>query len=541
MEDGHDRRPVPPIDHGGAEAGPVATSLRRRVHGLGIMVLLTYASMAILSYVQAPVLWRQEDAPRTKAFFEGLTAPLQPVLSSAAVWLAENRLLESAYPVILSYWVPLAVASVAVLLLVRSLARHGDRADPALAKLLLQWSFAFAAVCALAFPVFTQDFWLSAVWGRMIVAGVNPYYALFTPESLAGLPLDHFPMPMSYGPLWGLISAAIMFIAGDNVLAIAILFKAVIAAAWVGSLYLVFKITEGAEARERCLAISVFGWMPAGVLQSLAEGHNDIVMVVLSLLWLLLLVRGRWEAPIALAASSLCKYVTAPLLIIDAVWAIRHARVGSRTYVLRLVAPALLVLATMAIFYRSPNFFDGALMVSEWHFLRPRDAVEAIGLMLGLSLWPLAVAVSAAFPAFAAYAVWTAWQEPTFERLLQATIALMAAILFTAVSHVWPWYAVWALALAALLPNWWLSRFIIGVSILAPFTLASWWVEPFENHREVAALIMYAGAVAWMIVTRPLPLRAALTAPGADAPLPTHDARPIESLAFRIDRTGTNG
>src|SRR5204863_1335257 len=134
----------------------------------------------------------------------------------------------------------------------------------------------------------------------MIAAGVNPFHTLFTPESLVGLPLDHFPMPMSYGPLWGLISAGVMLIAGESVLVAAVLFKAVIAVAWIGSLHLVYRLTDGLSQSQRCLSIAVFGWMPAGVSQSLAEGHNDIAMVALALLWLFQLMRGRSEAPLDL-------------------------------------------------------------------------------------------------------------------------------------------------------------------------------------------------------------------------------------------------
>jgi alpha-1,6-mannosyltransferase len=339
---------------------------------------------------------------------------------------------------------------------------------------------------------------------------LNPFHALFTPESLAGLPLDHFPMPMSYGPLWGLVSAGVMLIAGDSALVAIVLFKAVIAAAWIGALHLVYRLTEGLSQSQRCLAIAVFGWTPAGVSQSLAEGHNDIAMVALALLWLLQLMRGRAEAPIALAASVLCKYVTAPLLLIDALYTLRHERIGWRRYLLRLALPAVFGLATMALFYRSPEFFDGVRLVGTWYFLQPRDAVQAVELALGLPLLPLELAVTALFPAYAAYATWTAWSEPTAERLLQAALAVMSCILFTAVSHLWPWYVIWALSLAVLQPSWWLSRFIIGVAVMSPFTLGFWWIEPFANQREVVAFAMYASAILWVVVTRLSPLVAPL-------------------------------
>ena len=55
--------------------------------------------------------------------------------------------------------------------------------------------------------------------------------------------------------------------------------------------------------------------------------------------------------------------------------------------------------------------------------------------------------------------------------------------------------------LAAVVPGWWLSRFVFGVSLVMPFTLAAWWSEPFPHHMEFAALIVYAGACLWTIAT----------------------------------------
>ncbi len=166
----------------------------------------------------------------------------------------------------------------------------------------------------------------------------------------------------------------------------------------------------------------------------------------------------------------------------------------------------------MALFYRSPEYFDGVRLLGTWYFLQPRDAVQAVELALGVPLLPLALAVTALFPVYAAYTTWIAWSEPTTERLLQAALAVMSCVLFTAVSHLWAWYVVWALALAALLPCWWLSRFIIGVAVMSPFTLGFWWIEAFANSREAVAFAMYASAILWTVVTRPSPLVSPLAA-----------------------------
>jgi alpha-1,6-mannosyltransferase len=481
-------------------------SLLWRTHALGGVVLVAYAVLTALSYVQAAALWRHEAAPRTQAFFDALSAQLQPFAPAAAAWFGGGHPFGTPLAVVVTYWAGLGVASAAVLALMVSLLRRPQATGSGLPRVLLLWSYAFAGVCGLAFPVFTQDLWLSAAWGRMIAAGINPFYVLFTPESLANLPLDHFPMPMSYGPLWGLLSAGLMLVAGGSVLLAGILFKVLIGIAWIGALHLVSRLTLHQPPHQRCMAILVFGWMPAGVSQTLAEGHNDIAMVGLALLWLYWLMHGRSQAPLALAASVLCKYVTAPLFVVDALWALRRERVGWRRYILRMTAPAIFVLATMAVFYRSPEFFDGLRLVSTWFFLQPRDAVQAIEFMIGVPLWPLELAATAAFPLYAAYAAWTAWHEPTTERLLQTALAVMSAVLFSAVSHLWAWYLVWTLALAVLVPTWWLARFIIGVSLLSPFTLGFWWIEPLSNHHDLVALIMYASAIGWTLLARPQPV-----------------------------------
>ena len=477
---------------------PEPSPLRFRINLLGATALLAYVSMALLSYVQAPSLWRSEiaEAPRAIAFFEAIG---HAIPACASIREAVSHLLATNTAVIVSYWIPLAVATIAMMLLLLSLARYRESTDAVVVGLLFRWSLAFAAACSFAFPLFTQDLWLSAVWGRMIVAGVNPYHNLFTPESLEGLPIDHFPMVMSYGPLWGLLSGAVMAIARDGVLITAILSKGLLAAAWVGSLVLVRQVMAQRSCFDRCLAVALFGWAPVGVTQSLAEGHNDIVMTFFALLWLSLLLRGRRTAPIALMSSALCKYTTAPLFLIDAIYVLRMERIHWRDYLIRLIAPALLALLAFAVFYRSPEFFDGLRVISEWRFLQPRDAVSAIEYLTATSLSPLAFGVAAVFPLLAIYFCFVCFRRPTIEGLLKAAIAILAAICFVAVSHLWPWYMIWSLAFAVLLPTWWLSRFVVSVSVMVPFAVV-WWISPFAY--DMAALVMYGAAILWMLSMR---------------------------------------
>jgi alpha-1,6-mannosyltransferase len=474
--------------------GVTPAALRRRIHLLGAVIVAAYLAESFLSYAQAPQLWR-EQGPRLLAFFEDHFGDRQ------ASWL--HGLLFTKERILVSYWIPLGIASAAAVALLLTLVRRHDALDGGTARLLFRWPIAFAAACVPTYPVFTQDMWLSAVWGQMIASGINPYDEMFGPAHIGALPLDHFPMPMSYGPLWGLVSAAVTAVAAGNAVAIGIVSKALLAAAWIGALVLVDRLMVARPSADRCLALAVFGWVPLSVTQTVAEGHNDIALMAPALLWLVLLLRGRTAAPLALAASVLAKFATAPLFLLDLIHALRVQRIGWRRYLLRMAAPALFGIGVIALFFRSFDFFDGVRIVSQWHFLRPRDALAAIEAALGLPLTPLAYALIALFLAVALHRIAVYARAPGSDALVKAALAIMAALLFSVSAHVWPWYLLWVLALAALVPDWWLARFSIGAALMAPFTFGAWWIETASEDSRYAALVMYGGALVWCLLTRP--------------------------------------
>ncbi len=264
-------------------------SLVFRVHCLGLLVLIANLVMAASSYVQVAGLWRKEGAPKAAAFFEQLLGEL-PLLGRPQTLFTDN------WQPIVAYFVPLATVSLACVVLLIQLPRFRDRIDERTIASLYNWAFASIPVLVLAYPVFTQDIWLSAVWGRMAAMGTNPYSVPFTADAVANLPLDHFPMPMSYGPLWAVVSAVVMAFVGTSILGAFLIFKLLLAAAWIGSLMLLRRIGETDSPLDRSLAVVMLGWLPAGVGQTIAEGHNDIAMSCFALLWLYLLLRRKRES-----------------------------------------------------------------------------------------------------------------------------------------------------------------------------------------------------------------------------------------------------
>jgi alpha-1,6-mannosyltransferase len=448
--------------------------------------------MLALCWAQAYTLWDGEVAPRAHAFFEKLV--------TAAPWLPVTGLFDNNGSAVLSHMVPLAVMTAATLAAWVVLQRHADTADADRVRQIRAWAFAFAAVSLPMFPVFTQDFWLSAAWGRMIAEGHNPYHIDLIEGAAEGLPLDHFAMRMPYGPLWAMASAVVMACTGGHVLLTALVFKLIIAAAWLGALRLVELIAAPDGAARQCTALLLVGWLPAGVSQAIAEGHNDIVMVALMLLWWWLMrQRGGLLTPLALAGSALCKYVSLSLFAVDAIHALRAERLSLLRYALRMVLPALLIVVVVGTFFRSLEYFDGLRMISSWGFLHLHDSAEALGKLTGLRWRPLAWLAQAVFAGTALWCLLAAWRAPTPQHMGRAILAVLSFMIFALSPHLWPWYAIWVLPAAVLAPGWWLSRFAVGMAIALPFVVPFWWIDNIEDHKDIAALLMHGAAVIWML------------------------------------------
>lgn len=470
-------------------------SLVIRIHRLGALVLVANAVMAVSSYVLAAALWKKEVSPKSSAFFERILGDL-PLIGSPQALFAAN------WQIILTHFIPLTVATLVCMGLLIRLPRFLGDIDERVIGTLYNWAYASVPVLFLAYPVFTQDLWLSAVWGRMAVSGINPYSIAFTADAVANLPLDHFPMPMSYGPLWAIVSAVVMTLVGTSLLGAFLAFKLLLVAGWIGSLMVLRRISAEDSPLDRALAVVIFGWLPVGVAQIVAEGHNDIAMSFFALLWLYLLLRKKPTAPVALAASALCKYTTAPLFLIDIIYARRQENMSWGSYLRRMLIPGAVAILVFALFVRSLNFLDGTRLLNVWRFLQPRDAVLAIDSLLGGFVWPLAYVASAVFPIIAVWQCGRLWLEPSRENTIRACLAIMCAVTFSVVAHLWVWYLIWLLPFAALAPNWWLSRFVVGVALLAPFTVVIWWVPEIADYKEHAALLLYLGAIAWTALSR---------------------------------------
>jgi hypothetical protein len=413
-----------------------------------------------------------------------------------------------------AYALPLVLSTVVALLALVVVARSGEGDRPETPRIVLRWGVAYAVVMGFAMPVLVPDFWLSFAWGRTMWWGGNPYYEV-PAAAVQGLPFDAPILKMTYGPLWALISWAVTALTRGSVLWGTIVFKALLAGAWVAILILVRRLTAHRPPREQAMALVMTGWLPLGAVQIAGDGHNDALMLLGILGWLYLGDRGHPRlATVALALSVSVKYVSAPLFLLDL---LRNAPSDDPSPTIlrraRHYAPhAALALAVWVVsfapFFRSLSFFGETTAVREGYFYLPADAVQAIGTMGQANLFPLALAVQAIFPVVTLVVLWRYWRAPSRETLLVAVAAIMLSVVFVAAGHVWPWYALWLTVPAALLaPGRLLARWSLGVLIGSPFPLMVWTAYPHKSEFqrfELPSLAVYGFALAWMLVAWPV-------------------------------------
>jgi hypothetical protein len=331
-------------------------------------------------------------------------------------------------------------------------------------------------------------------------------------------------MRMTYGPLWGYVSALVMWLTGGHALFGALLFKLVLTAAWVALLALVRALVRDRPPFEQCLALIMVGWVPIGVVQTVAEGHNDVAMVACVLLWLLLLRQEKpMAATIALTVSVLFKYASAPLFLVDFLYRrpadSRDPIRFLKSYLPRLAAAAVITLLAFAPVFRGVGFFASTSDVHGGHFFLPADAVLALGGLTGVPVRWLAYAVEAVFPAITALALYRYLRDGGVERLSETAAAVMLTMLLVGSSHAWPWYVLWYLAVAATVPISALGRWAMGLALAMPFPLLVWTIYPdADDFRKfhLPSLLAYGLALGWLLIVR-FPARSDAHAPATEA------------------------
>ncbi len=184
-----------------------------------------------------------------------------------------------------------------------------------------------AAVSILAYPLTAIDLFIYAIRTRgWALYGLNPLATapaeLYAGDPWLGLAGEWIDAPSPYGPVWEWLSLAAFRLSGGNFLPHLLALKLVAVLFYLGGVWLVYRTLRQIQPRWKVAGTLAFAWSPLVLLESVQNGHNDMVMVffLLAAVWVFEQMgraesRRRWWLKclllcLFLALSILVKFVT---------------------------------------------------------------------------------------------------------------------------------------------------------------------------------------------------------------------------------------
>ncbi len=379
------------------------------------------------------------------------------------------------------------------------IARGEQRA--AVWRVVIAGALAFNVILLLLYPVDAADIFDNIVHGRMTALySANPFYQsaveFHQDKFFSYAAWDYY--PTAYGPGWELLAAGAAKFAGDGVIANVLTFKLIGVLAYAGAAALI-ALTLRKHAPERALyGVVLFAWNPLVLYITAGNGHNDAVMVLFIALGFYLLAARRFTlAAAALTLGATIKFIPAlllPIVLIAGCKSTRGWRARGVFLLITLAACALVAIGLYTPFWRGGDILG---------LKRRSDLLTtSLATLIDVTLAPrLGQAVSEFVAIRLAVVLLGAWIVRQSRRVWQRAASLDALanagasilLFYLLVACLWfqAWYAVWPVAIAALLPDGALTRGALLLSLAATwkmplfeFVLVPGTVLPPRDWRE---------------------------------------------------------
>jgi hypothetical protein len=151
-------------------------------------------------------------------------------------------------------------------------------------KTVLLGAISMAVILVFSYPQTAIDLFVYALRTRgWALYGLSPFSA--APEVMPatdpwlGLAGEWADAASPYGPVWEWLSLGAYHLSGGRYLAHLFSLKILSLLAYAGSIWLVYRILDLIRPRWAILGSAFFAWNPLVLLESVQNGHNDIVMV----------------------------------------------------------------------------------------------------------------------------------------------------------------------------------------------------------------------------------------------------------------------
>jgi len=354
----------------------------------------------------------------------------------------------------------------------------GDRNRRAMWAVLLGGLAAVNLSMLLLNPIDSADIYDNIVRGRITAHyGGNPFY-----EPPGAYRSDRFysyaawrGFTSAYGPLWEMLASETSRLIGDDKTANVLGFKLVGLVFYAGCVALVARVLIR-HAPERALqGVCLFAWNPLVIYTTVGNGHNDIAMVFFILLGLDKLLQRRFTlSSLSLVAGALVKFIpilVLPIALAAGLRAIPTRRARAAFAITTGLACVGLISAAYLPFWRGgdPLAVERRSML----FTTSLPAVLQVNLepLLGSAESKQLVSRAALIltGAVALHHAWRVWKRSAGEPFAPIRAVAFVLLFYLLVTCLWfqPWYAIWPVALAAILPEGALARTAVLLSYAA--------------------------------------------------------------------------
>jgi hypothetical protein len=328
-------------------------------------------------------------------------------------------------------------------------------------SIVISGALIFSGLLLFVYPFDAADLFDNILHGRILsIHGANPFQDVAV--QFKSDPFFHYTAwrnnVSAYGPAWEMLAGLLTRVAGNGVIANVLLFKLVLGGMLAACAALIALILRRIAPERMLAGVVLLVWNPVVLFETIGNGHNDVAMMV----WVLLaawcvLKRHYTLALLALIGGALIKYI--PLLLIPIVLALALRDLPDRRARLRFtIVTAIAAIVPIVIAYapfwhgletlsieRRASLFTTSLPAAIYFQLQANVPPDEAAKWVSLT----AAVVTALASLVLAVRAWRDRSELSFAR--SAFYLLMAYLLLTCL---WfhQWYAVWPLAVAALLP-----------------------------------------------------------------------------------------
>ncbi len=391
--------------------------------------------------------------------------------------------------------------------------------------IVIAGALASGTILLYLFPFDAADIFDNIMHGRILgVHGANPF--VVAARAFKSDPFYPYTgwkdYPSAYGPIWETLAGLTARLAGNNIIANVLAFKLLNGLFFFTSLGLVVAILKQVAPERMLAGAALFAWNPIILYETFGMGHNDIALVTWALAAVWAMTHRRYTlAVLALTIGTLIKFI--PVLLLPAALLITIYQLPSLRARLRFILPTGLAAAALILIAYAPFWMgQDPLGFARRNALLTTSlpAVAYVALIPWLGEKTMTVVNLTAGGLTLMFALWQGWRAartPDALSFIRASFNIFMFYLLTTCPWFQSWYAVWPLALAALLPPGHLARLgtLFGFAVLSKplvFGPLFLWIRPLppKMWRELwlgPTVLMIPWVYALFIVWRNLRTR----------------------------------